>query len=77
MKLYTKKRKIHQANFLLLHCFENALRSTLCVKIAKLYNTSNSDSWFLNRASSSNGLNNLDYNLENAIKLEKFQQLYS
>ncbi|WP_139452272.1 hypothetical protein [Campylobacter armoricus] len=59
MKLYTKKRKIHQANFLLLHCFENALCSTLCVKIAKLYNTSNSDSWFLNRASSSNGLNNI------------------
>ncbi|EAI2977484.1 hypothetical protein HFW12_000118 [Campylobacter jejuni] len=28
MRIYTKKRKTHQANFLLLHCFENALRST-------------------------------------------------
>ncbi|TKX34423.1 CAAX protease [Campylobacter taeniopygiae] len=59
MKLYTKKRKTHQANFLLLHCFENALRSTLCVKIANLYNTSNNDSWFKAINSNSNGLNNI------------------
>lgn len=45
MNLYNKKRKIHQAKFLLLHCFENALRSTLAVGIAKLYNTQ-SDDWF-------------------------------
>lgn len=48
MLLYAKRRKIHQANFLLLHCFENALRSTLCVKIANLYNQ-NQDDWFLNK----------------------------
>lgn len=46
MRLYTKKRKFHQANFLLLHCFENALRSTLAVKIADLYNKT-CDDWFL------------------------------
>ncbi|OYD78421.1 hypothetical protein CAV8706_1416 [Campylobacter avium] len=46
MKLYTKRRKAHQANFLLLHCFENALRSTLAVCIANLYNTS-CDDWFI------------------------------
>ena len=46
MKLYTKRRKTHQANFLLLHCFENALRSTIAVCIANLYNTS-CDDWFI------------------------------
>lgn len=46
MYLYTKRRKTHQANFLLLHCFENALRSTLAVCIADLYNTS-CDDWFI------------------------------
>ncbi|HIF9959302.1 TPA: hypothetical protein ACX8FT_000358 [Campylobacter coli] len=59
MRIYTKKRKTHQANFLLLHCFENALRSTLCVKIANLYNVNNSDSWFLNQNPNSHGLNNI------------------
>lgn len=52
MKLYAKKRQSHQANFLLLHCFENALRSTLAVKIANLYNHT-CDDWFL-RYNSSN-----------------------
>lgn len=59
MQIYTKKRKTHQANFLLLHCFENALRSTLCVKIANLYNVNNSDSWFLNQNPNSYGLSNI------------------
>lgn len=55
MKLYTKKRKNHQANFLLLHCFENALRSTLAVKIANLYNTT-CDDWFLKKPNNQIGL---------------------
>lgn len=46
MGLYAKRRKIHQARFLLLHCFENALRSTLAVEIANLYNQ-DKDNWFL------------------------------
>lgn len=46
MRIYSKRRKNHQANFLLLHCYENALRSTLAVKVSKLYNT-NQDDWFL------------------------------
>lgn len=54
MNVYAKRRKIHQANFLLLHCFENALRSTLCVKIANLYNTKD-DTWFLTKDSKSKG----------------------
>lgn len=46
MSFYNKRRKIHQAHFLLLHCFENALRSTLAVEIANLYNQ-DKDDWFL------------------------------
>lgn len=46
MSFYNKRRKAHQAHFLLLHCFENALRSTLAVEIANLYN-SDKDDWFL------------------------------
>lgn len=34
MRIYSKRRKNHQANFLLLHCYENALHSTLAVKIS-------------------------------------------
>ena len=51
MQLYRKRIKTHQANFLLLHCFENALRSTLCVKIANFYNKDNGDSWFIDQTS--------------------------
>ncbi|TLD86161.1 CAAX protease [Helicobacter sp. MIT 05-5294] len=46
MNIYNKRRKEHQAKFLLLHCFENALRSTLAVEIANLYNN-DKDDWFL------------------------------
>ncbi|WP_297578500.1 CAAX protease [uncultured Helicobacter sp.] len=46
MSFYNKRRKTHQAHFLLLHCFENALRSTLAVEIANLYNQ-DKDDWFL------------------------------
>ena len=49
MNIYNKKRKMHQAKFLLLHCFENALRSTLAVEIANLYNE-HEDNWFLKKA---------------------------
>lgn len=49
MNIYNKKRRSHQAKFLLLHCFENALRSTLAVEIANLYNE-HEDSWFLKKA---------------------------
>lgn len=45
MKIYSKRCKNHQANFLLLQCYENALRSTLVVKIANLYNKLDDD-WF-------------------------------
>lgn len=47
MNIYNRKRREHQAKFLLLHCFENALRSTLAVTIANTYNTTQDD-WFLN-----------------------------
>lgn len=46
MNIYNKKQRLHQAKFLLLHCFENALRSTLAVEIANLYNE-HEDNWFL------------------------------
>ena len=46
MLAYNKRRKIHLSKCLLLNCFENALRSTLAIKIANLYNT-NDDTWFL------------------------------
>lgn len=49
MNIYNKKRRSHQAKFLLLHCFENALRSTLAAEIANLYNE-HEDSWFLKKA---------------------------
>lgn len=45
MGIHTKKRRLHQANFLLLHCYENALRSVLAVHIANLHNVS-CDDWF-------------------------------
>lgn len=49
MNIYNKKRRSHQAKFLLLHCFENALRSTLAAEIANLYNE-HEDHWFLKKA---------------------------
>ncbi|MDE6979152.1 MAG: hypothetical protein K2O85_06250 [Helicobacter sp.] len=48
MNLYNKRRKRHLSCFLLLHCFENALRSTLAVEIANLYNY-DVDDWFLKK----------------------------
>ncbi|ECL6401795.1 hypothetical protein FTJ28_01110 [Campylobacter jejuni] len=55
MKIYAKRCKNHQANFLLLHCYENALRSTLAVKIAKLYNKKE-DNWFIRKECSRTNL---------------------
>lgn len=46
MQLYNKRRNRHQANFLLLQCFENALRSTMAIEIANALNT-NKDDWFM------------------------------
>ncbi|MGP1580326.1 MAG: hypothetical protein ACTTH5_04820 [Wolinella sp.] len=46
MSIYNKRRRAHQAKFFLLHCFENALRSTLCVKFSEFYNQ-DTDDWFL------------------------------
>lgn len=47
MNMYNKRRKTHKAKFLLLHCFENALRSFCAVAIADFYNTMEKDNWFL------------------------------
>ncbi|KGI57513.1 hypothetical protein [Campylobacter sp. MIT 97-5078] len=52
MDIYNKRRRQHQAKFLLLHCFENALRSTLAVKIANKYNGAK-DNWFLDNSNMS------------------------
>lgn len=46
MQLYNKRRNRHQAGFLLLQCFENALRSTMTIKVANALNT-DKDDWFL------------------------------
>lgn len=51
MQLYNKRRDRHQAGFLLLQCFENALRSTMAVIIANALNTKQDD-WFLQDSSS-------------------------
>lgn len=44
--IYHKRRSYHQANFLLLQCFENALRSTMAIITANALNQNNYD-WFL------------------------------
>lgn len=46
MSIYNKRRDAHQAKFLLLHCFENALRSTMAVIAANAFNQTKDD-WFL------------------------------
>ncbi|WP_104753715.1 hypothetical protein [Helicobacter salomonis] len=46
MQLYNKRRNTHQASFLLLQCFENALRSTMAIVIANAFN-GNNDDWFI------------------------------
>ncbi|WP_104710720.1 Abi family protein [Helicobacter felis] len=46
MQFYNKRRNAHQASFLLLQCFENALRSTMAVVVANALNT-NQDDWFM------------------------------
>ncbi len=46
MQFYNKRRNAHQASFLLLQCFENALRSTMAIVIANAFN-GNNDDWFL------------------------------
>lgn len=50
MSLYNKRRESHQAKFLLLHCFENALRSTMAVITANAFNQTQ-DNWFLQSTS--------------------------
>lgn len=50
MQLYTKRRSFHQANFLLLQCFENALRRTMAIIIAVALNKTKDD-WFLQNSS--------------------------
>lgn len=50
MSIYNKKRESHQAKFLLLHCFENALRSTMAVIVANKFNQTQ-DNWFLQNTS--------------------------
>lgn len=46
ISIYNKRRRTHQAKFFLLHCFENALRSTLAISFSNTYNQ-NGDEWFL------------------------------
>lgn len=46
MQFYNKRRNRHQASFLLLQCFENALRSTMTIRVANALNT-DKDDWFL------------------------------
>lgn len=48
MDIYSKRRKNHQVSFLILHCFENALRSSMAVSVANAFNT-NKDDWFLKK----------------------------
>lgn len=53
MDLYSKRRRIHQASFLLLHCFENALRSSMAVSVANAFNI-DKDDWFLKNSGNKN-----------------------
>lgn len=46
ISIYNKRRRFHQSKFFLLHCFENALRSTLAVNFSNFYNQT-SDNWVL------------------------------
>lgn len=46
MDLYSKRRRDHQIKFLILHCFENALRSSMAISVANTFNT-DKDDWFL------------------------------
>ena len=48
MKLYTKRIKAHQAKFLLLQLFENALRSTLAIYFANKYKQDKGDLFLKN-----------------------------
>ncbi|MBT0880821.1 MULTISPECIES: hypothetical protein [unclassified Campylobacter] len=47
MVIYNKRRRNHQTKSLLLHCFENTLRSTVAINYANHYNK-NEDNWFCN-----------------------------
>lgn len=51
MYFYDKRQNLHKDKSLLLHCFEIALRSTLAVKIASLFNTT-ADDWYKKSPSS-------------------------
>ena len=73
MTLYSKRRKTHQANFLLLHCFENALRSTLAVEIASLYNT-DKDNWFLKSQSDNAKENKLLKQIQTIARTRNLQE---
>lgn len=73
MTLYNKRRKTHQANFLLLHCFENALRSTLAVEIASLYNT-DKDNWFLKSQSDNTKENKLLKQIQTIARTRNLQE---
>ena len=73
MTLYNKRRKTHQANFLLLHCFENALRSTLAVEIASLYNT-DKDNWFLKSQSDNAKENKLLKQIQTIARTRNLQE---
>lgn len=46
ISIYNKRRRQHQAKFFLLHCFENAFRSTLAISFSNIYNN-DKDDWFL------------------------------
>lgn len=58
MSIYNKRRRLHQSKFFLLHCFENALRSTLAVQISNRYNT-HADDWFLGEIDELDPLNRI------------------
>lgn len=71
MSIYNKRRDAHQAKFLLLHCFENALRSTMAVITANTFNQTQDD-WFLQDSTdkSQQSIKQKAHNIASKRKLE-------
>lgn len=64
--IHRKRRKNHKDKLLILHCFENALRSFVAIKIADLYNKNDKDEWFLEYE-----LTNISSQIRQSLKMQK------
>lgn len=77
ISLYNKKRDFHTAKFLLIQCFENALRSTLAIEIAKLYNKTLEDDWFNQNLATNSKQHKLINKINHIKQKQKITQINS